>query len=50
VRLMTNNPDKVKGLSNCGIIIEKRVKHTFPSNEHNETYLRTKVSKGGHIF
>ena len=50
VRLMTNNPDKVKGLSNCGIIVEERVKHTFPSNEHNEIYLRTKAVKGGHIF
>ena len=50
VRLMTNNPDKVRGLSNCGIIIKQRVKHTFPANEHNKTYLRTKVAKGGHIF
>jgi GTP cyclohydrolase II len=50
VRLMTNNPDKVKGLSNCGIIVEERVKHTFPSNEHNEVYLQTKATKGGHVF
>jgi GTP cyclohydrolase II len=50
VRLMTNNPDKVTGLSNYGIIVEERVQHTFPSNEHNETYLRTKASKGGHVF
>ena len=50
VRLMTNNPDKVIGLSNCGIIVEERVKHTFPSNEHNEIYLRTKAAKGGHFF
>ena len=50
VRLMTNNPDKVTGLSNCGITVEERVKHTFPSNEHNETYLLTKAVKGGHIF
>jgi GTP cyclohydrolase II len=50
VRLMTNNPDKVTGLAQCGIIVEERVPHAFPSNEHNETYLRTKAARGGHIF
>ena len=50
VRLMTNNPDKVTGLANCGITVEERVPHTFPSNQHNETYLRTKAARGGHIF
>lgn len=50
VRLMTNNPDKVTALAHCGIIVEERVPHTFPSNEHNETYLRTKAARGGHIF
>jgi GTP cyclohydrolase II len=50
IRLMTNNPDKVTGLSNCGITVEERVQHSFPANEHNETYLRTKAAKGGHIF
>ena len=50
VRLMTNNPDKVKGLTKYGISVVERVQHTFPSNEHNEHYLRTKVSKSGHIF
>ena len=50
VRLMTNNPDKVTALAHCGIIVEERVPHTFPSNEHNETYLRTKAARGGHVF
>lgn len=50
VRLMTNNPDKVSALANCGIKVEERVAHTFPSNEHNESYLRTKAARGGHIF
>jgi len=50
VRLMTNNPDKVTGLANCGITVKERVPHTFPSNQHNETYLRTKAARGGHIF
>ncbi|MEE2698330.1 MAG: GTP cyclohydrolase II [Pseudomonadota bacterium] len=50
VRLMTNNPDKVKGLTKYGISVVERVQHTFPSNEHNEHYLSTKVSRSGHIF
>jgi GTP cyclohydrolase II len=50
VRLMTNNPSKVSALSNCGIKVEERVPHAFPSNEHNESYLRTKAARGGHVF
>ncbi len=50
IRLMTNNPAKVEALSQCGVIIVERVPHTFPSNKHNESYLRTKEVRGGHIF
>ena len=50
VRLMTNNPNKVSALSNCGIVVEERVPHAFPSNEHNESYLRTKAARSGHVF
>ncbi len=50
VRLMTNNPDKVAGLSRCGIDVADRVRHSFPSNGHNEFYLATKTQRGGHLF
>ncbi len=50
VRLMTNNPGKVSALANFGIVVEERVPHAFPSNEHNETYLRTKAARSGHVF
>ncbi|MGB0669945.1 MAG: GTP cyclohydrolase II RibA [Rhodospirillales bacterium] len=50
VRLLTNNPDKVAALEACGITVTERVAHTFPSNRHNEAYLKTKASKGGHLF
>lgn len=50
IRLMTNNPDKVAALSRCGINIIERVPHAFPSNAHNESYLRTKAGRGGHLF
>jgi GTP cyclohydrolase II len=50
VCLLTNNPAKVAGLGRCGIIVEERVPHAFPSNQHNETYIRTKAGRGGHLF
>lgn len=50
VRLMTNNPQKVAALARCGIRVEERVPHAFPSNTHNETYLATKASRFGHQF
>jgi GTP cyclohydrolase II len=50
VRLLTNNPEKVKALAHCGISIEERVPHSFPSNDHNEFYLATKATRFGHLF
>lgn len=50
VNLMSNNPQKVAGLEACGIHVTERVTHAFPSNKHNEGYLRTKVARGGHLF
>lgn len=50
VRLMTNNPDKVKGLEHCGITVSERVAHAFKPNTHNEQYLQTKKNKTGHIL
>ncbi|MBL6951983.1 MAG: GTP cyclohydrolase II [Alphaproteobacteria bacterium] len=50
VRLLTNNPDKVAGLEACGITVSERVAHAFPSNVHNDFYLRTKKSRSGHLL
>ncbi|CAA6604877.1 GTP cyclohydrolase-2 [Rhodospirillaceae bacterium LM-1] len=50
VRLLTNNPLKVKALAKHGIDVAQRVPHVFPSNGHNEFYLRTKADKAGHLF
>ena len=49
VRLMTNNPDKVAALARLGITVTERVPHAFPANRHNEHYIRTKLSRGGHL-
>jgi GTP cyclohydrolase II len=50
VRLLTNNPDKLRQLARCGIEVVDRVPHVFPSNGHNAAYLRTKAERTGHMF
>jgi GTP cyclohydrolase II len=50
VRLMTNNPDKVAALKAEGVEVIARVRHSFPDNEHNRSYLRTKAQKAGHLL
>jgi len=50
IRLLTNNPQKIEALAACGVDVVERVAHAFPSNRHNETYLQTKASRGGHLF
>lgn len=50
VRLLTNNPEKVKGLEACGIVVAERVPHKFPSNAHNEAYLAAKRRRSGHYL
>jgi GTP cyclohydrolase II len=50
VRLLTNNPEKVAALERYGVRIAERVPHVFPSNGHNERYLRTKATRSGHLL
>ena len=49
VALITNNPEKVSGLSRGGIRIAKRIPLVISPNRFNEKYLRTKISKLGHL-
>ena len=48
VRLLTNNPDKIAGLEDSGIIVAEHVPHALPPNPHNERYLATKRERSGH--
>jgi GTP cyclohydrolase II len=50
VRLLTNNPEKVKALGDLGVPVTERVPHAFPPNTHNRRYLETKAKKGGHAL
>ena len=48
VRLLTNNPRKIRALSGYGIEIVERVPLRAGDNEHNARYLKTKKEKLGH--
>ncbi len=50
VRLMTNNPEKVRVLQACEVDVTERVEHAFPTNQHNEPYIIAKATKGGHYL
>jgi 3,4-dihydroxy 2-butanone 4-phosphate synthase/GTP cyclohydrolase II len=50
IRLLTNNPKKIVGLSGYGLEVVERVSIEIPPNEANVRYLRTKRKKLGHIL
>ncbi len=50
LRLLTNNPDKVYGLSGFGMEIIERVPIQMTANEYDLYYLQTKQNKMGHIL
>ena len=50
IRLLTNNPRKVRGLDGYGLHILDRVPLQMACNVHNEQYMKIKQSKLGHMF
>ena len=50
IRLLTNNPRKMIGLSGYGLEIVERVPIQIEANEVNKFYIRTKKEKMGHLL
>lgn len=50
VKLLTNNPDKLKDLQLHGVKVAERIPVVMPPNKFNKFYLETKKKKLGHVF
>ncbi|MGE5702811.1 MAG: bifunctional 3,4-dihydroxy-2-butanone-4-phosphate synthase/GTP cyclohydrolase II [Clostridia bacterium] len=50
IRLLTNNPRKIRGLNGYGLEVVERVPIQMPAQKHNERYLKTKHEKLGHLL
>ncbi len=50
MKLLTNNPKKIKGLEGYGLQVVERVPIEMPSKMENRRYLQTKKEKMGHIL
>ncbi len=50
IRLMSNNPDKIRGLESHGVQVLERVPLVVKPSRLSERYLRTKKEKMGHLL
>ena len=50
VRVVTNNPDKIRQLTQHGVEVSGRIPHVIPPNEFNRFYLETKARRSGHMI
>ncbi len=50
MKLMTNNPLKMKGIKGFGLEVTERVPIEMTCNEKNEYYMATKMEKMGHML
>jgi 3,4-dihydroxy 2-butanone 4-phosphate synthase/GTP cyclohydrolase II len=50
IRILTNNPKKIRGLEGYGLSVSSQIPIEHAPNAHNEAYLRTKAQRMGHIL
>ena len=50
IRILTNNPKKIRGLEGYGLSVSEQLPIEHISNPHNEDYLRAKRDRMGHTL
>jgi 3,4-dihydroxy 2-butanone 4-phosphate synthase/GTP cyclohydrolase II len=50
IRILTNNPKKIRGLEGYGLSVSAQVPIIHAPNPHNEAYLRAKAERMGHML
>jgi 3,4-dihydroxy 2-butanone 4-phosphate synthase / GTP cyclohydrolase II len=50
IRILTNNPKKIRGLEGYGLAVTAQVPIEHLPNPHNESYMRAKAEKMGHTL
>ncbi|MDP9376304.1 MAG: bifunctional 3,4-dihydroxy-2-butanone-4-phosphate synthase/GTP cyclohydrolase II [Actinomycetota bacterium] len=50
IRILTNNPKKIRGLEGYGLSVSEQVPIVHAPNPHNEAYLRAKQERMGHTL
>jgi 3,4-dihydroxy 2-butanone 4-phosphate synthase/GTP cyclohydrolase II len=50
IRILTNNPKKIRGLEGYGLSVSAQIPIEHAPNEHNADYLRTKAQRMGHTL
>ncbi|MGO1060799.1 bifunctional 3,4-dihydroxy-2-butanone-4-phosphate synthase/GTP cyclohydrolase II [Planococcus sp. FY231025] len=50
MKLLTNNPRKIAGIGGYGLEVVERLQIEMPTTKDNETYMKTKKSKLGHLL
>ena len=50
LKLITNNPAKVSGITEHGLVVTERVSLEIDSNPHNASYLKTKRDRMDHVL
>jgi len=50
IRILTNNPKKIRGLEGYGLRVSDQIPIEHLPNPHNEAYLRTKADRMGHTL
>jgi GTP cyclohydrolase II len=50
VRLITNNPNKIRQLEQLGVTVRSRIPLVIPPNQYNRFYLETKAARSGHYI